>query len=501
MAPDKKDKKRKAVVATADSPAKKTKKVEAKAAEAAKETPKSILKKNKANGTAKEDKASKPKANGDAPKTIKPRKRAADYMSEEDSDAEVEDVPAKAAEKETKSKPSAKKAKQEDGTAAPVKETPAKSGKKAAKKVEIVASDSEDSEGQEITLNAEESEDEDDDQTTALIRGFESSGDEDESADEAIDPEAPVPKIPDSKKAKRKILKLQKENKSGTSEQPGVVYVGRIPHGFYEHQMRSYFAQFGEITRLRLSRNRLTGRSKHYAFIEFASESVAKIVAGTMDNYLMFGHILKCKYVPSQQVHPELWKGANRRFKPTPWNRIEQKRLDKGKTREKWSKNIEQEQQRRLAKAEKLKELGYEFDLPELKSVDEVPVQKAIEGEEAKALEGEEVKAVEAPAGPEKVESEKADDTPKKSKKDKKKKAVATKGPIETIRPEEAPSPSTQSKEAPVEAPKPKAAASPATKSKKKTVAAEVPVEAPKPKEAASPATKSKKKSKAKAKA
>jgi nucleolar protein 15 len=83
-----------------------------------------------------------------------------------------------------------------------------------------------DTEDEGVSLNAAESDDEEDDQTTALIRGFESSGDEDESADEAIDPDAPVPKIPDSKKAKRKILKLQKQNKSASSEQPGAVYVG-----------------------------------------------------------------------------------------------------------------------------------------------------------------------------------------------------------------------------------------------------------------------------------
>ncbi|KAL4978140.1 hypothetical protein BDW66DRAFT_131083 [Aspergillus desertorum] len=443
MASDKKDKKRKAAAATVDSPAKKTKKVEAKAAEPA-ETPKLILKKNKING-AREEKASKSKANGDAPRPVKPRKRAADYMSDDDSEDEV---PVKKAEKETKTKPSAKKSKQEDGTAAPVNEKAGKESKKA-KKLEIVPSDSE----EETQLAAEQSEEEDD-QTTALIRGFESSGDEDESGDEAIDPEAPVPKIPDSKKAKRKILKLQKQNKAESSEQPGAVYVGRIPHGFYEHQMRAYFSQFGEITKLRLSRNRHTGKSKHYAFIEFASESVAKIVAATMDNYLMYGHILKCKYVPSEQLHPELWKGANRRFKATPWNRIEQKRLNKGRTRENWTKNIEQEQKRRLAKAEKMKELGYEMELPELKSVDEVPVQKP--QEEVQAVEGEqEVKAIEAPVETT-AEPEKSDDTPKKSKKDKKEKEKK-KAVVETT----------------VESPKPQeaAAASPATKSMKKSKA------------------------------
>lgn len=175
--------------------------------------------------------------------------------------------------------------------------------------------------------------------------------------------------------------------------------------------MRAYFSQFGEITRLRLSRNRLTGRSKHYAFVEFSSVTVAKIVAETMDNYLMYSHILKCKYVPAEQLHPEVWKGANRRFKKTPWNRIEKKRLEKGKSREQWTKRIDQEQRKRQAKADKLKALGYEIDLPQLKSVDDVPVQepKAIEASEASETPAEEpVKAVEAPVANE--------DTPKAKK-------------------------------------------------------------------------------------
>lgn len=200
---------------------------------------------------------------------------------------------------------------------------------------------------------------------------------------------------------------------------PNIWFYRRIPHGFYEHEMRAYFSQFGEITRLRLSRNRITGRSKHYAFVEFESVSVAKIVAATMDNYLMYGHILKCKYVPSDQLHPEVWKGANRRFKKTPWNRIEKKRLDKGKTRDQWSDRIEREQKKRLAKAEKLKELGYEFELPQLMSVDEVPVQgENKEIEAPKAAEEEAPKALEAPK--ETKAEKKSDDTPKKTKKEKK---------------------------------------------------------------------------------
>ena len=39
-----------------------------------------------------------------------------------------------------------------------------------------------------------------------------------------------------------------------------------------------------------------TARSKGYAFVEFACDKVAKIVAETMHNYMMFGRLLKCEY-------------------------------------------------------------------------------------------------------------------------------------------------------------------------------------------------------------
>ena len=39
-----------------------------------------------------------------------------------------------------------------------------------------------------------------------------------------------------------------------------------------------------------------TARSKGYAFVEFACDEVAKIVAETMHNYMMFGRLLKCEY-------------------------------------------------------------------------------------------------------------------------------------------------------------------------------------------------------------
>ncbi|MCJ1280493.1 hypothetical protein MMC21_008322 [Puttea exsequens] len=213
-----------------------------------------------------------------------------------------------------------------------------------------------------------------DDHTAALVAGFESEGD-DAPTGEGFQEGQPLPKIPEAKQTAKKLKAIKKD----VNEQPGVIYVGRIPHGFHEHEMRQYFSQFGEINRLRLSRNKKTGASRHYAFIEFKSSSLAQIVADTMDNYLMFGHILKCKIITHGQLHNDVWKGADKRFKKVPWNRLEGKKLEAGVSREHWQKRIEGEEQRRTKKQEKTKAIGYEFEAPNLRGVEEVP-KKIIRG-------------------------------------------------------------------------------------------------------------------------
>ena len=124
-----------------------------------------------------------------------------------------------------------------------------------------------------------------------------------------------------------------------------MIYLGRIPYGFFESQMKAYFAQFGEVVRLKLSRNKKTGKSKHYAFIEFAHPEVAEIVSETHNNMLLCDRIIKCSVVPVEkvgdsnnrinkfavfdidvmQLHPTMWHGSNKDFKPLPTKEIARK--------------------------------------------------------------------------------------------------------------------------------------------------------------------------------
>ncbi|TPX10992.1 uncharacterized protein E0L32_008029 [Thyridium curvatum] len=215
----------------------------------------------------------------------------------------------------------------------------------------------------------EDQEEEEDEQTKALARVLDDDSDSDDAEDEGFSPGQDVGRIPEVKDKVKKGALLK--HAGGDKEESGVVYISRIPHGFYEHEMRAYLSQFGEITRLRLSRNKKTGASRHYAFVEFAEASTADIVAKTMDNYLLFGHLLKCKVVAPGQVHESLFKGANRRFKKVPWNKMAGRQLEQAQTETAWGKKIDKEAKRRASRADKLKALGYEYEAPQLKAAAE----------------------------------------------------------------------------------------------------------------------------------
>lgn len=102
-----------------------------------------------------------------------------------------------------------------------------------------------------------------------------------------------------NKKFTKPPIKFQRET---PKSEHGFIYIGHIPHGFYEEEMRSYFSQFGTVINVRLCRSHRTGQSKGYGFIEFENPEVAKIAAETMDNYLMFKKRLEAKFVPANKM-------------------------------------------------------------------------------------------------------------------------------------------------------------------------------------------------------
>jgi len=54
------------------------------------------------------------------------------------------------------------------------------------------------------------------------------------------------------------------------------LFVGNLPFSATEDQLRDMFGQYGEIVDVKLISDRMTGRSKGFAFVEFADEASAQ---------------------------------------------------------------------------------------------------------------------------------------------------------------------------------------------------------------------------------
>lgn len=87
-----------------------------------------------------------------------------------------------------------------------------------------------------------------------------------------------------------------------------VIYLGHIPPAFEEREMRNFFAQFGEVQRLKLYRSQKTNRPKGYAFVEFESSDVARTVSDVMNGYFLQERQLRSNVVPAGKVHEDIFK-------------------------------------------------------------------------------------------------------------------------------------------------------------------------------------------------
>ena len=141
-------------------------------------------------------------------------------------------------------------------------------------------------------------------------------------------------------------------------EATGVVYLGRLPKTFFESDIRTFFAQFGQVNRVRLSRSKKNGNSKGYAYVEFQLEEIAKIAAQAMNNYFINGRAIKAEFMEKEKVHAELFKGFKMLdFRPS---RVNKARIQYAKDLA--DKDLQAEKTSSLA--DRLKDLGIAYTLP-----------------------------------------------------------------------------------------------------------------------------------------
>ena len=144
----------------------------------------------------------------------------------------------------------------------------------------------------------------------------------------------------------------------------GIVYLGHIPWGFFESNMRSFFEQFGELVNLKLSRSKKAGRSKGYGFIEFEDLETATIVAETMNGYMMFGQTIRAHVLEPRAIHPQLFKGTDKEFRVMPNAAITAEKHNAPKTVSGEKARLHKLKNKENKKRRQLQAMGINYNFP-----------------------------------------------------------------------------------------------------------------------------------------
>ena len=148
------------------------------------------------------------------------------------------------------------------------------------------------------------------------------------------------------------------------------IYVGHLPWGFGDVEIKKYFQQFGEITRIIVPKSSKSGRSVGYAFIEFKEQETAEVAAKTMNNYLLFDKILKCNVIEDKTKYDRMFLKWKKKFK---FNDKRKERLIKQqkhpKTKEEIKAKIQIILDREEKRKEKFKELGIDYSFDGFKEI------------------------------------------------------------------------------------------------------------------------------------
>ncbi|PAV72157.1 hypothetical protein WR25_00008 isoform A [Diploscapter pachys] len=152
-----------------------------------------------------------------------------------------------------------------------------------------------------------------------------------------------------------------------------VLKISSIPYGFFEKQLLKYFLQFGQVIRVRVSRNKKTGNHRGWAYVGFDDKTVAEIAAETMDGYLMFNKRLSCRVMDA----PPLCMKSGPRLVSVPSKRGTTIKDAKKRLKQQTEQNETKAQKRRSKSLEaaqlRLKAAGIEYDLPVPPSSKEKP--------------------------------------------------------------------------------------------------------------------------------
>ncbi|HEY9817889.1 MAG TPA: hypothetical protein V6D20_19100, partial [Candidatus Obscuribacterales bacterium] len=105
-----------------------------------------------------------------------------------------------------------------------------------------------------------------------------------------------------------KVMPLQTPNQRSASSdrifKTQRLYVGNLPYDVSSNELEVLFGRFGAVKEVHMGRDRKTGLSKGYAFIEYVKESDAKEARDGLQGFELRGRSLRLDVNVKQSHHP-----------------------------------------------------------------------------------------------------------------------------------------------------------------------------------------------------
>ena len=88
------------------------------------------------------------------------------------------------------------------------------------------------------------------------------------------------------------------------------LYVGNLSYSTTEGNLSELFAQVGEVASVNLITDRMTGRSRGFAFVEMAEESAAQQAIAELNGKELDGRALKVAEARPRKERRDSWGGG-----------------------------------------------------------------------------------------------------------------------------------------------------------------------------------------------
>lgn len=166
------------------------------------------------------------------------------------------------------------------------------------------------------------------------------------------------------RKGRKSDATAQSANDDEDTSPSTVIYLGHLPVGFEERELTVFLNQFGNVSRCRVSRSTKTGRSRGYAFVDFADPEVTEIVADTMSGYFLLEKRLVCHVLPNDKVHELMFARPKRVPTKAEKQKKAREEVNQLRTADAMKGITSRLVKREEMKRKKLAALGIKYDFP-----------------------------------------------------------------------------------------------------------------------------------------